>query len=208
MMLLLGRLLGLLALHWCSLDEVCCSTKLDEAREWNQFSLRRLIYCISQWSVLYFHLHLDHVLQWALVSLIIISLKLSYDWRSVSQSILVSGSHLETITRLFFISDKCRFLGVGCPFEREDGSEVYPTIASGPCQSSHSLVQVPQNSLPYFAVSFETPPTWSARSPYLYTSGTGWPSYTPGHWIPLQGYGGGILTRLYMGQCSISLCFS
>jgi hypothetical protein len=29
----------------------------------------------------------------------------------------------------------------------------------------------------YFIVSFETPLTWRARSP-------GWPSYTPGHWVP------------------------
>jgi hypothetical protein len=52
------------------------------------------------------------------------------------------------------------------------------------CQSSHSWVEVPQNSRPYFTVSFETPPTWRARSPYLYSPGTGWPSYTPGHWVP------------------------
>jgi hypothetical protein len=55
---------------------------------------------------------------------------------------------------------------------------------SGPCQSSHSRVLVPQNSRPYFTVSFEAPPTWKARSPYLYHPGTGWPSYTPGHWVP------------------------
>jgi hypothetical protein len=30
---------------------------------------------------------------------------------------------------------------------------------------------------------FETPPTWRARSPYLYPSRTGWLSYTPRHWI-------------------------
>jgi hypothetical protein len=28
------------------------------------------------------------------------------------------------------------------------------------------------------------PSTWRARSPYLYSPGTGWPSYTPGHWVP------------------------
>jgi hypothetical protein len=28
------------------------------------------------------------------------------------------------------------------------------------------------------------PPTWRARSPYLYPPGTGWPRYTPGHWVP------------------------
>jgi hypothetical protein len=33
-------------------------------------------------------------------------------------------------------------------------------------------------------VSSETPPTWRARFPYLYPPGTGWTSYTPGHWVP------------------------
>jgi hypothetical protein len=42
----------------------------------------------------------------------------------------------------------------------------------------------PQNSRPYLTVSFETTPTWRARFPYLFPSGTGWPSYTPGHWVP------------------------
>jgi hypothetical protein len=38
---------------------------------------------------------------------------------------------------------------------------------------------------PYFIVPLlETPPTWRARSPYLYPPGTGWPRYTPGHWVP------------------------
>jgi hypothetical protein len=41
----------------------------------------------------------------------------------------------------------------------------------------------PAELRPYFTVSSETPPTWRARSPYLYPPGTGWPSYTPGHWV-------------------------
>jgi hypothetical protein len=50
------------------------------------------------------------------------------------------------------------------------------------------------------------PPTWRVRFPYLYAPGTGWPSYTPGHWIPFlsphttrRDYGGGILTHLHTG---------
>jgi hypothetical protein len=39
-------------------------------------------------------------------------------------------------------------------------------------QCNHSIVRVTQNLKPYFTVSSETPP------------GTGWPSYTPGHWVP------------------------
>jgi hypothetical protein len=29
------------------------------------------------------------------------------------------------------------------------------------------------------------PPTWRTRSPYLYPLETGWPSYTPRHWVPI-----------------------
>jgi hypothetical protein len=60
---------------------------------------------------------------------------------------------------------------------------------------NHSMVQVAQNPKPYFTVSSETPPTWRARFPYLYPSGTEWPSYTPGHWVPFtSSQGGGIVT--------------
>jgi hypothetical protein len=59
-----------------------------------------------------------------------------------------------------------------------------PYNCFGALPESHSWVEVPQNSRPYFTVSSETPPTWRARSPYLYPPGTGWPSYTPGHWVP------------------------
>jgi hypothetical protein len=36
----------------------------------------------------------------------------------------------------------------------------------------------------FYCLKFETPPTW--RSPYLYPPGTGWPSYTPSHWVPFS----------------------
>jgi hypothetical protein len=39
---------------------------------------------------------------------------------------------------------------------------------------------------PYFTVSSETPPTWRVRLPYLYPPGTGWSSYTSGHWVPFM----------------------
>jgi hypothetical protein len=35
----------------------------------------------------------------------------------------------------------------------------------------------------YYCLKFETPPTWRAKSSYLYPPGTGWPSYTPRHWV-------------------------
>jgi hypothetical protein len=38
----------------------------------------------------------------------------------------------------------------------------------------------------FYCLRFETPPTWRARSPYLYRPGTGWPSYTPRNWVPFS----------------------
>jgi hypothetical protein len=73
-----------------------------------------------------------------------------------------------------FISVSCGFVDVGRPLWREDGSVV-------------SRVLVPRDSGPYFAVSHSRLPlTWSARFPYLYTPRTGWPSYTPKHWVPFS----------------------
>jgi hypothetical protein len=96
---------------------------------------------------------------------------------------LPSGAH-DQIFFFCFLADDCGFLDLWHPLWWEDGSVIYCTTDSRPCQSSHSWVEVPQNSRPYFTVSFETPPTWMARSLYLYPPGTGWPSYTPRHWVP------------------------
>jgi hypothetical protein len=38
----------------------------------------------------------------------------------------------------------------------------------------------------FYCLRFESPPTWRARPPYLYPPGTGWPSYTPRHWVPFS----------------------
>jgi hypothetical protein len=35
----------------------------------------------------------------------------------------------------------------------------------------------------FYCLRFETPPTWRTRSLYLYPPGTGWPGYTPRHWV-------------------------
>jgi hypothetical protein len=50
-------------------------------------------------------------------------------------------------------------------------------------QCNHSMVRVAQNPWPYVTISSETPPTWKCSFPYLHPPGTGWPSYTPGHWV-------------------------
>jgi hypothetical protein len=90
--------------------------------------------------------------------LTMLKLKLIYDWQSVSQSVLVSGAHLGPATNfsfsLKFPSDICGFIILFIilwrPLWQEVGSVIYCTIASGPCQSSHSWVEVPQNSTAIF----------------------------------------------------------
>jgi hypothetical protein len=36
----------------------------------------------------------------------------------------------------------------------------------------------------FCSLRFEPHPTWRARSPYLHPPRTGWPDYTPRHWVP------------------------
>jgi hypothetical protein len=113
--------------------------------------------------------------------------KLIYDRQSASPSRCRAPVRDPRPTFSFSLKpppDSCGPVTLQRPLWREDGSVIYCAIASGPCQSSNSWVKVPQNSRPYFAVSCETPPPCRARSPYVYPPGTGWPSYTPGHWAP------------------------
>jgi hypothetical protein len=100
----------------------------------------------------------------------------SYDWWSVGQSVLMSGSQPEHMTRFFFSVWRFQVSWCGGTLSDENMDlQFTPTIASGPCQSSHSWEQVPQNSRPYFTASFEISPTLKARSPYAYPQEQGGP---------------------------------
>jgi hypothetical protein len=109
-----------------------------------------------------------------------LKLKLSCDRRSVGQSVLVSGSR----PYFCFLCDNCGFLDVGRPLRREDVSVIYSYNCFWALPEQSLSGPIPQNSLPYFTVSCETPPTWRSSSPYLYSPGTWWPSYTHLHWVP------------------------
>jgi hypothetical protein len=104
------------------------------------------------------------------------------DRLSVSQSVLVSSTHLVLKIAFLFLSDSCEFVDVGRPIWREDGSVVYCCCWSLPAQllSGPSPVGL---MIIFYCPRFETPPTWRARSPYLHPPETGCPSYTPRHWV-------------------------
>jgi hypothetical protein len=76
------------------------------------------------------------------------------------------------------------------------------TIAAGPRQRSHSQVRVPRDSWPHFTVSDSWFPQHGGSGLSIYVpTVTGWPSYTPWHWVPFssQGYAGCIRPRLHTG---------
>jgi hypothetical protein len=91
------------------------------------------------------------------------------------------STHLR-LNHIFVTSDSCRLVDVGRSLSRENGSAVYNCCWSSPAQSY--LGPSPAGLLTiFYCLRFETPPTWRAVSPYLYPPGTGWPSYTPRHWV-------------------------
>jgi hypothetical protein len=112
-----------------------------------------------------------------------LKLKLIYDRQSVDLCLgvrLPSGAH----DQIFYLSDDCRFIDVEHPLWREDGSVIYLyncfwalTEQSLSGRSRAELTAI------FYCLIWDSP-TWRARFPYLYPPGTGWPSYTPGHWVP------------------------
>jgi hypothetical protein len=57
------------------------------------------------------------------------------------------------------------------------------TIAARPRRAVNLGSEFPRLMTTFYCLRFEIPPTWRAKSPYLYPSGTGWPGYTPRHWV-------------------------
>jgi hypothetical protein len=101
---------------------------------------------------------------------------------TVGQSVLVSSTHLGLTTRFLFLSESCGFVDVGRSLWRENGSAVYNCYWSSPAQSFLGTSPTGLVTI-FYSFRFESPPTWRARSPYLYPTGTRWPNYTPRHWV-------------------------
>jgi hypothetical protein len=94
--------------------------------------------------------------------------------------------HLGPKTRFLLLSDTCGFVYVGRSVWRDDGSAVCNCCCrSSPAQSFSGPSAAGLMTI-YYAPRFETTSAWRARSPYLYTLGTGWPRYTPRHRVPLS----------------------
>jgi hypothetical protein len=105
-------------------------------------------------------------------------------WPTVSQPVCLRVKpHLGTKTRFLLLSDSCGFVDVGRPLWLEDGSVIYNCCWPSSAQSFLGPSLMGLTTI-FCCLRFETPPTWRARSPFLYPPGTGWPSYTPRHLVP------------------------
>jgi hypothetical protein len=87
--------------------------------------------------------------------------------------------------QIFITVRQLRVFDVGRSLWRENWSAVYNCCWSSPVQSFLGLNPAGLMTILY-CLRFETFPTWRARSLYLYPPGTGWPSYTPRHWVPFS----------------------
>jgi hypothetical protein len=99
---------------------------------------------------------------------------LIYDRRSVGQSVLMSRAHLGPATNFSFSLNFSSASFGFCYF-------VVPSLTRGrvnllyncfwALQSSHSWIEVPQNSRPYFTVSSEIPPNLERQVPVFISPG-------------------------------------
>jgi hypothetical protein len=95
--------------------------------------------------------------------------ELLYNWRITENQFVLETSPLRLTTSNFiFQLNTCGYIPYWCWFSPAQSS-------SGP--SPAGLMTT------FYCLRFETPPTWRARSTYLYPPGTGWPGYTPRHWV-------------------------
>jgi hypothetical protein len=71
------------------------------------------------------------------------------------------------------------------PLWREDGSVIYNCCWLSP-EQSFSGPSPARLMTTFYCLRFETPPTWRARSTYLYPPGTGRLGCIPRHWVPFS----------------------
>jgi hypothetical protein len=99
--------------------------------------------------------------------------KLSYDLRSVSQSVLVSSPIFSSRTDFCYCQTVAYLMMWGTL--SDERMDLLFTIAAGACPTRLMTI--------FYGLRFETSPAWRARSLYVYPPGTGWPSHTPRHWV-------------------------
>jgi hypothetical protein len=119
----------------------------------------------------------------SLVTWMVVSLtksKLCYDRRWVGQSVLVSSTPSGAYDQICITVRQlwvCCCGALSLTTERVCRLQLLLVLASAVILEFESR----RTREHILLLRFETPPTWRTRSPYLYPTATGWPSYTPRH---------------------------
>jgi hypothetical protein len=108
-------------------------------------------------------------------------LQLLYDWRFTVNQFVLATTPLTPTTRISVFQLNTY---VTSSLTREGVCRLQLLLVS-PAQSFSGLNPAGLMTT-WYCLRFETPPTWRDRSPYFYPPGTGWPNYTPRHWVPFS----------------------
>jgi hypothetical protein len=120
-----------------------------------------------------------------------------------SRPVCLGVKHLKPKSIFLLLWNSYGFVDVGCLLWWEDKSVVYNCCWPLQVQLFSGLNPAGLVAISYH-LRFETPPTWRARFPYLYSLGIGWSLGTEFLLLAShnsQGYGEGIWT----GHCSLSV---
>jgi hypothetical protein len=113
-----------------------------------------------------------------------LKLKLSCDLPSVGQSVLVSGSHLQLMTRCFSVLTIAGFLMCGVLSDERIGLYLLVQLLLVLVRAVTFRFKS-RRTRDHILLSHLESPNLEARSPFI-SPGTGWPSYTPRHWVPFS----------------------
>jgi hypothetical protein len=98
-------------------------------------------------------------------------------------SVRLGAEPLETHDQNFLSSENLRSESL-CNILSAESMSLSFKIVAGPRQHIHSQVRVDRTHDHTLLSQIRHSPNLEPRSPYLYTPGTGWPSYTFRHWVP------------------------
>jgi hypothetical protein len=108
-----------------------------------------------------------------------------YDWRfTASQFVLATSPLRLTTSNFIFQLNACGYSPYVTSSPMRGLVFVYNCCRSSPAQSFSD--PSPAGLMTTFYCLIRNSPTWRARFPYFYPSGTGWPCYTSRHWVPLS----------------------
>jgi hypothetical protein len=90
------------------------------------------------------------------------------------------------MTRFFFLFDNCRFFDVWCLLWWEDGFVTYSYNCFWALPEQSLLHPSPAKLTTIFYCLIQDYPNLGGQVPVFISTKTGWPNYTPGHWVPFS----------------------